>query len=597
MKTIHFFRLILLFATLPMWIACGSDDNTVDPDKPNQDDPDPDNPIEVVDISAEDLVGHWQCITQKWIEAGEKTQSSYDITKDEYYIQFNDDMTGVLDSGEDQLMEIMGKQTFTWSVSKGIITFGKSETDKWYIKEFSDNKMTLYWVDGEYNITCEFKKDAGGSYKPILGPQIVHIDNYYLRGTKKDMDTSHDFTYDSQGRIKEWKTTSYSGSGYVDIQTFSYVGNFVIINENTKYSIGENGYLKIDNKGVVPQINGEKINKLTYNNDGYIATIEYGDEALRKGTINFQYEESGCSSTLKSFYNDETFQYIYNVEFPNNTSVNLVPLYTSGGYLGYSLTCFDIVGKRLPFLPREYTRKDHRNYTHKQFIFQKDKEGRITQIKEVTDLSPQVWDIYYEGYTDNPTDNPTEDVGKIADAIDLGLNVKWASWNIGASKPDDYGSLYAWGIPNVKPGYAEGDRPNNIKEISGTEYDIARSKWGGSWRLPTAADQAELVSKCKWELAKLNNIVGLKVTGPNGNSIFLPAGGYQNKVSIIDRGDTGYYWSGTRDQLGSKKLYPSYLFFTTLESQINWIWSPGNAPGGTYDLNYRIAMSIRPVCD
>ena len=49
---------------------------------------------------------------------------------------------------------------------------------------------------------------------------------------------------------------------------------------------------------------------MTYNNDGYIATIEYGDEALRKGTINFQYEESGCSSTLKSFYNDETFQYI-----------------------------------------------------------------------------------------------------------------------------------------------------------------------------------------------------------------------------------------------------------------------------------------------
>lgn len=597
MKIIRFFRLILVIATLPLWMACGSDDDVIDPNKPTPDNPDPDKPVEVVDVSAEDLVGHWQCVTQKWIEAGEETQSSYDIAKDEYYIQFNDDMTGVLDSGKDQLMEIFRMQSFTWSVSKGVISFGKSETDKWYVKELSDDKMTLYWVDGEYNITCEFKRDMGGNYKPVLGHQIVHIDEYYQRGTKKDMQESHDFTYDSQGRIKEWKRTLFAGSGYVNVTTFDYVGNTVMTDKYTKYLIGENGYFKLSDKGRIPTIKSQDINKLTYNNDGHIATIEYGEDALSKGTVNFQYEETGYSSTLKSYGDNETNQYIYNVEFPNNTSVDLVSLYTYGNYLDYELVLFDIAGKRVPFLVREYTQKKGRNSTHRQFIFQKDKEGRITQIKESTSLSPYVWDIYYEGYTDEPTEQP-DNAGKVADAVDLGLSVKWASWNLGATNSGEYGGLYAWGVPDAKPGYnAEGNRPDYLKEISGTEYDIARAKWGGNWRLPTAAEQSELRGKCKWELIKTNQLVGLKVTGPNGRSIFLPAAGYLNSVDMIDRGYCGYYWSGTRNKLDAGKAYPTYNCFTTMESQINWGWFPVNYAAGTYDLNYCNAMSIRPVCD
>ena len=100
-------------------------------------------------------------------------------------------------------------------------------------------------------------KKKMGSSSLILGSNEF-IDNYYLRGTKKDMDTSHDFTYDSQGWIKGVKQLHYSGSGYVDIQTFSYVGNFVIINENTKYSIGRKWLFKTDNSELYLRINGEK---------------------------------------------------------------------------------------------------------------------------------------------------------------------------------------------------------------------------------------------------------------------------------------------------------------------------------------------------
>lgn len=602
MKRFKFFSLVFVMGMLPfIWVACGSDDviDQEDPEteNPGQENPEQESTVVIKDVSAEDLIGHWQCVSQKWVEAGETSQSSYDVAEDEYYIQFNEDFTGQLDSGEDELMEIMHLQEFSWSVSNGIISFGTSKTDKWYIKEFSQDSMTLYWVDGEYNITCVFKRDAGGTYQPVLGPKITHIDYYRLRnGVTKEMENSYDFKYDSQRRIKEWKTTMYSGSGYVDIKTFNYVGNTITIGSDI-YSIGENGYYKLDANSTSIRINGENITKITYTDDGYLNYIEYGDDALNEGTVNYKYDENGYSYTLESFYDKETAEYIYNVEFPNDASLNLIPLYTGGDYLSV-LKIFDIAGKRAPFLAREYTYEHKRTYTHKQFIFSKDKEGRVIQIKESDDISPQVWDIYYEEYVDEPTNEPTTDEGTVADAVDLGLSVKWASWNLGATNSGEYGGLYAWGVPDAKPGYnVEGSRPDYLKEISGTEYDIARSKWGGSWRLPTSDEQNELRNKCKWELSRVNNIVGLKVIGPNGQSIFLPAAGYQNSVSMIDRGEIGYYWSGTRNKLDAGKPYPIYRFFTTMESQINWYWIANNYTSGTYDLNYCIAMSIRPVCD
>lgn len=119
----------------------------------------PQAPSEEIDISEKNLVGHWRCVNQKWVEDGEQWESSYDISKDEYYVQFNADRSGIMNSGKDQLMEIMGKQTFTWSVKKGCIIFDNTYIDNWYIKDFSENEMTLYWEDRGYNITSKFKKD------------------------------------------------------------------------------------------------------------------------------------------------------------------------------------------------------------------------------------------------------------------------------------------------------------------------------------------------------------------------------------------------------------------------------------------------------
>jgi hypothetical protein len=137
---------------------------------------------------------------------------------------------------------------------------------------------------------------------------------------------------------------------------------------------------------------------------------------------------------------------------------------------------------------------------------------------------------------------------KDCEAVDLGLSVKWASCNVGATKPEEYGGYYGWADPTgTKTSTNVDDYPsaNPPSEISGTEYDIARAKWGGNWRLPTQADVQELISSCTWTLTTQNGVNGYKVTGTNGNSIFLPAAGYRDGTGLYGVGTYGSYWSGT----------------------------------------------------
>ena len=145
------------------------------------------------------------------------------------------------------------------------------------------------------------------------------------------------------------------------------------------------------------------------------------------------------------------------------------------------------------------------------------------------------------------------------EAVDLGLSVLWASYNVGATSPFEPGGLYGWGDPtgtHIEQGWASGG-PNYIADpeewmaiyggvdapdnISGTSLDIAHIQWGGDWRMPTAEEFEELYTKCKFELLPLNGIRGLKFTGPNGNSIFLPVTGHR-QAGIISR-DRAYYWT------------------------------------------------------
>ena len=150
--------------------------------------------------------------------------------------------------------------------------------------------------------------------------------------------------------------------------------------------------------------------------------------------------------------------------------------------------------------------------------------------------------------------------------VDLGLSVKWATCNVGASKPEEYGDYFAWGETQPKSTYnwstykyCNGSYNTLTKYNNSSSYgtvdnktklelsdDAARANWGGSWRMPTRAEQGELRENCTWTWTTQNGVNGYKVTSKkNGNSIFLPAAGYRDVSSLSNAGSYGDYWSSS----------------------------------------------------
>ena len=149
--------------------------------------------------------------------------------------------------------------------------------------------------------------------------------------------------------------------------------------------------------------------------------------------------------------------------------------------------------------------------------------------------------------------------------VDLGLpsGLKWATCNVGASNPGYYGNYYAWGETSPKISYTEDNCSTlgqNIGDIAGTSRDAARRNWGGSWRMPRILEIDELLNNCTWTWTTQNGNNGYKVTGPNGNSIFLPAAGYRLRASSGEVGSYGLYWSSTPDESNTRGAYGLYFY-------------------------------------
>ena len=148
--------------------------------------------------------------------------------------------------------------------------------------------------------------------------------------------------------------------------------------------------------------------------------------------------------------------------------------------------------------------------------------------------------------------------------VDLGLpsGLLWATCNVGASSPEDYGDYYAWGETKTKDEYNYTNSDNYgeyVDDISGnSKYDAARAKWGASWRIPTKSEFEELLSYCDLEMTERNGVSGCLVTGSNGNQIFLPATGYKNGESSLMAGSNGDYWSSTPES-GRHDAYHFYF--------------------------------------
>jgi len=158
--------------------------------------------------------------------------------------------------------------------------------------------------------------------------------------------------------------------------------------------------------------------------------------------------------------------------------------------------------------------------------------------------------------------------------VDLGLSVMWAACNVGADRPEDYGSYFAWGETAEKSKYYNENsvtysvgysdlQSQGIIDADGnltSGYDAATANWGGGWRMPTIDEVRELLDNCTWTWTAQNEVNGYKVTGPNGNSIFVPAAGNRNGASLVNAGSDGICWSATAV---SDSYYSYYLTFNS----------------------------------
>ena len=172
--------------------------------------------------------------------------------------------------------------------------------------------------------------------------------------------------------------------------------------------------------------------------------------------------------------------------------------------------------------------------------------------------------------------------------VDLGLpsGLKWATCNVGASKPEDSGYYFAWGEVNTKTvfGYSSNYKMNDKMDISGdARYDAASANWKGGWRMPTKDEFQELKDKCVWMWTVQNGRKGYNITGPNGKSIFLPAAGksYGSDNAFLDY--DGCYWTSTSNKDG----YTDFVNYFSFSSYSCKISEYGNGNSG---------MSVRPVC-
>lgn len=136
--------------------------------------------------------------------------------------------------------------------------------------------------------------------------------------------------------------------------------------------------------------------------------------------------------------------------------------------------------------------------------------------------------------------------------VELGLSVKWASCNLGASSPEEYGDYFAWGETDTKEDFSENtsiktlflSTDGNTTKLT-ERSDVAYQLSSGDLRMPTKEDFEELRNNCYWKSTRRNGVRGVKVIGPNGNSIFFPATGRKEGTSVVLASECGYYWSSS----------------------------------------------------
>ena len=196
------------------------------------------------------------------------------------------------------------------------------------------------------------------------------------------------------------------------------------------------------------------------------------------------------------------------------------------------------------------------------------------------------------------------------DYVDLGLRsgTLWATCNVGAENPEDYGDYFAWGETQTKTTYnwstylyCNGDYNQLTKYCTQSDFgyngftdnlktlesgdDAATANWGEGWSIPTNKQWVELLTRCDYTWTTQNGVNGFLFTARNGNSIFLPAAGCCTDTVFDNVGSGGRYWSSSL----SKSFPDTAKGFSFSWNGSDWI------DHDIYDYSREFGLVVRPV--
>ena len=392
------------------------------------------------------------------------------------------------------------------------------------------------------------QRDYPNAIRPVYAPS-----NTAGNPTSSGLE-DYAFTTGTDGTTYTPSLTQLIGSGQDDQASelteigFTFTYDEV---EYTQFSVNSNGRLRLGNDVISTEYNNP------FTQDNYTqntpAIVGVGGDL-----------STGADGYVSTGLYGSSGSYIRVVEFMLATSSDA----TSSTYIKFQVQLFEATGEvRIVYSDYDNAPSGYQigigNADATKFWYvdpNSHTAAYATESTETTyDVHPGIGRYYsFAPPVQNNNSNPTDH-----DYVDLGLpsGILWATMNIGAEEPEDFGSYFAWGETSPKStynlesytyanGYSEDDpqltKYCNIdnRTILEDSDDAAIVNWGNGWRMPTYDEVVELRDYCRHEFTTQNGVPGTLVTGPNDRSIFIPAAGGRVWESSTDEGE-GSYWANS----------------------------------------------------